>query len=194
MARNTKQEVMFMRINKTQYAILGALSIQTMSGYDIKKWLLEVTGSFWAESPGQIYPTLSKLLADGLVKCNEEQTKGKRPRKVYSITKKGSNVLKTWLQLPAESPTIRNELRLKLFFGNNMSKEDCIAHLESRKHRANENLIRYKSIQKHIKDQHKKDENSFYWLLTLKSAIMHEQAELNWCEKSVKTLKRKRGK
>ena len=65
MARNTTQEVMFMRINKTQYAILGALSIQTMSGYDIKKWLLEVTGSFWAESPGQIYPTLSKLLADG---------------------------------------------------------------------------------------------------------------------------------
>ena len=55
------------RINKTQYAILGFLSFEPMSGYDIQKLAKESIGYFWQEGYGQIYPVLKKLLAHGLV-------------------------------------------------------------------------------------------------------------------------------
>ncbi len=39
--------------------MLGALSIEPMSGYDIKNLLGRTVGHFWNEGYGQIYPTLS---------------------------------------------------------------------------------------------------------------------------------------
>jgi len=178
------------KAQKTKYAILGALSVFPMSGYDIKKWVDEVTGSFWAESSGQVYPTLSKLLKDGAVKCDESTAKGKRPRKLYSITKVGQKELSAWLKEPAEHSVNRDELRLKLFYGKNLSKTDCISHLEQRRAAIKEHLIRHQSIEQHIKDWHKTETDSFYWLLTIKSAIYHDEAELKWCEEAINTLKR----
>ena len=112
------------KTQKTKYAILGALSVFPMSGYDIKKWAADVTGSFWSESSGQVYPALAQLLKEDLVKCDESTAKGKRPRKLYSITKKGLKHLSDWLKEPAKHSIHRDELRLKLFYGKNISKAD----------------------------------------------------------------------
>ena len=55
------------RANKTQFAVLGLLSWQPMSGYTIKKLIEMGLTQFWSESYGQLYPTLEKLVETGLV-------------------------------------------------------------------------------------------------------------------------------
>ena len=109
------------RTNKTQYAILGALSIYPMSGYDIKKWVVDVTGPFWSESPGQVHPTLESLVKNAWVVCDDSQSVGDRPKKVYAITKKGIAVLKSWLVEPATPTVSRDEFILKLFYYSNIN-------------------------------------------------------------------------
>ena len=56
-----------MKDKKSKYAILGMLSIEPMSGYDIKKEIEESISNFWTESYGQIYPVLKSLVAEKLV-------------------------------------------------------------------------------------------------------------------------------
>lgn len=175
------------RINKTKYSILGALSFAPMSGYDIKNWLLNVVGSFWSESDGQIYPTLAQLLKDKLVSCFDATTKGNRPRKVYSITPKGLRMLKQWLVIPARESTIRSELILKLFYGKNLLKKDYLVHIKRQQNLSEEKLKFYLTEQKHLKEKHNTID-AFYWLQTIRSAIYHAQAEIAWCKDTIKVV------
>jgi DNA-binding PadR family transcriptional regulator len=179
------------RINKTQYAILGALSVYPMSGYDIKKWVTDVTGTFWSESPGQVHPTLENLVKNSLVICDDSQSIGDRPKKVYTITKKGITALKSWLSEPAEPTVSRDEFILKLFYGQHLSEENYLAHLQRQKKRMEEDLIRYAMIERHIKKQHKKNVNTNYWLITLSNAVHHANTEIAWCVHTINKIKRK---
>lgn len=171
---------------QTQYAILGALTVFPMSGYDIKKWITDVTGSFWAESSGRIYPTLKELLQQKLIKCDATKGRGKRPRKLYEITPRGLKILQKWLAMPARPLVLRNELRLKLFYGKNLPSKIIIQHLKRQQERMAKELVRYQEIKEHIKSNHQNQIDSGYWLLTLKSAIHHAKAELNWCREILK--------
>jgi len=59
-----------MKYNRTAYTILGMLSIEpnlSASGYEIRKAIESTVGYFWGESFGQIYPTLKRLAAEGLI-------------------------------------------------------------------------------------------------------------------------------
>jgi len=165
---------------KTQYAILGALTVFPMSGYDIKKWIRDVTGPFWAESSGRIYPALKQLMQQKLIVCDATQGRGKRPRKVYKLTARGLALLRKWLILPAHDEVLRNELKLKLFYGKNVAPEIIEQHLARQKERMEKTLVRYQSIMEHIKSHHKNQIDAKYWLLTLHNAIHHCQAELEW--------------
>ena len=51
----------------TDFALLGLLSIEPMSGYDIRQNFQESLNFFWNESYGQIYPALKRLLARGFI-------------------------------------------------------------------------------------------------------------------------------
>ena len=180
------------RINKTQYAILAALSVYPMSGYDIKKWVMNVTGPFWSESPGQVYPTLEKLVQNSWIVCDDSQNVGDRPKKIYSITKKGNIALKSWLAEPAAPTVSRDEFILKLFYGKNLSKEDYLAHLQRQKNKMQQDLIHYASVEKHIKEQHKENVGANYWLNTLSNAVCHANAEITWCDQEINKIKRKK--
>src|SRR5437867_4405478 len=106
------------RSNKTTHVVLGLLGVSPMTGYDIKKQVEEVTGHFWRESFGQIYPVLGRLCAEGLVTRSAERNGGRR-RFVYRITPRGRQALRRWLRTPPEPDPVRRELLLKLFFGRN---------------------------------------------------------------------------
>jgi DNA-binding PadR family transcriptional regulator len=41
---------------QTSTAVLGALSVEPMTGYEIRQVIADVLGHFWHESFGQIYP------------------------------------------------------------------------------------------------------------------------------------------
>jgi DNA-binding PadR family transcriptional regulator len=65
--------------------IIFLLQKRSMSGYEIIKEIKSST-SHWKPTTGAIYPTLHMLKKNGLIKIEE---KGKRKKKIYSLTKEG---------------------------------------------------------------------------------------------------------
>jgi PadR family transcriptional regulator, regulatory protein AphA len=182
------------RENKTRYAILGALSVKPMSGYDIINWLSKVTKSFWSESEGQVYPTLERLQKLGLIKSEKASSSGKRLRKVYALTKQGTKELDLWLRKPAQKTLLRSEFILKLFYGKRLTKKECISHLELREKEIHDELLYFKNIEDHIESDHKKLSDSFYWLITVNHAKAHLQSELKWCWETQKIINNSKNK
>ena len=74
-----------------KYAMLGILAQKDLHGYELKSSFDEKVGEFWSLNYGQIYSTLDRLEKEDLV-TYDRQVQDKRPdRKIYSITKKGTD-------------------------------------------------------------------------------------------------------
>src|SRR5688572_24713505 len=102
------------RTSQTETAVLGALSVEPMTGYAVREAIRDVLGHFWSESFGQIYPTLDRLEGDGLVRRRGSDRPGSS---VFAITGKGTRRLKELLARPIQPDPPRNGLMLRLFFG-----------------------------------------------------------------------------
>ena len=119
---------------KSQFAILGMLAIlKKSSGYDLKKHMESSTQYFWKETFSSIYPVLEDLEKQKLIVKVDTPTKNDRKRNVYTLTPAGQKTLENWLIQPPENMQLRNELLLKLFFGNMVPIEVNIEHLEKHK-------------------------------------------------------------
>jgi DNA-binding PadR family transcriptional regulator len=104
-------------LSPTARVILGLLSWQPRTGYEIKQVTDRSTRFFWGASYGQIYPELRRLEAAGLVESREEP-RGRVPRRVYTLTGAGRSAVDAWLGETVESYEVRDEGLLKLFFGD----------------------------------------------------------------------------
>jgi DNA-binding PadR family transcriptional regulator len=179
-----------MREKKSRYAILGMLSIAPMSGYDIKKRVEESISNFWAESYGQIYPILKSLVAEKLVTKTVEKGRGKPDRHLYELTERGRDELREWLTEGVTPKVERNELLLKLFFGEEMPLEANIKHVEQYREFQRGVLERYKSIEKGIKTEYADNPNSPYWMLTVRCGQRVSLALIEWCDEALGKLNR----
>ena len=117
-----------MELSPTAYVILGMVSREARSGYEIKAAVDGSTRFFWAASYGQIYPELKRLAEAGLVE-GSDLPRGERKRTVYAITADGEAELKDWLRRPPETTEMREEGLLKLFFADVLPPEDAVATL-----------------------------------------------------------------
>src|ERR1022692_4335134 len=117
------------RSSSSMEVLLGLLTIESMSGYDLGLTIRGSVGHFWNESYGQIYPNLKKLAHDGLVSFKTERQKGKPDRRIYSITKKGRERLTEWIAIPPQPEIPRNEMLLKLFFGEQVPTQVLIGYV-----------------------------------------------------------------
>lgn len=176
------------RINRTQFTVLGILSLGPQSGYDIKKFIEEIIGHFWSESYGQIYPVLKQLEKDRWVQKTVEKQEGKPNRNVYSLTPKGEEELCDWLREPPQPQTIRNELLLKLFFGS------CVDLEENRRHI--QDYLKQQTQLMEIIEQGKSDIQQMredyrpFWMMTARLGEQVTQARIAWCKESLETLSR----
>ncbi|HZS76429.1 MAG TPA: PadR family transcriptional regulator [Ktedonobacteraceae bacterium] len=170
--------------NKSKYALLGALSFCPGSGYDIKKFMEQSTGNFWNESYGQIYPMLKQLVDEGLATSHSEKQEGKPERYVYTLTEKGREELQRWLTEPIEYSVERNELLLKLFYGQQTSIETNIQHVQSYRALQEQLLDKYQGIEKFLRQ----GKDLFFPLLTVRYGIHRCRALLEWCDETLAAL------
>lgn len=164
------------------------LSIKPMSGYDIKKLIETSISNFWTESYGQIYPILKTLVAEKLVTRTTEKQSGKPDRHVYALTDAGRDVLRDWLALAPVPKAPRNELLLKLFFGEEIPVALSVAHLKEFGLRQRELLERYSAIDHEIRTKHKGNPNAPFWLITVAYGRRESEALLRWCDDAAATL------
>ncbi len=179
-----------MRETKSKYAVLGMLSIEPMSGYDIRKRVGESISNFWTESYGQIYPILKSLVAERLVTKTVERGTGKPDRHVYALTERGRKELQRWLTEGVTPKVERNELLLKLFFGEEVSFDTNIKHVEAFRELQRGLLEKYKAIEREIKTEYADNSNLPYWLLTLGYGQHVSRALVDWCDEALAKLNR----
>lgn len=170
-------------MRKTKYVILGLLTIEPLSGYEIRKLICETISHFWAESNGQIYPTLKQLMEDKWIVPSNSNGRSNH----YSITSEGRNQLEKWLQVPEEKHVHRDEGLLKLFFGANGSASESIGRLREREKSIAKTLESYDEI-KHEIEEERESPHALFWKLSLHHGIALAEAELNWCRQSIELL------
>jgi len=165
----------------TRYAILGLLSIEPMSGYDIRKASTDALSHFWHESYGQIYPALAALEREGLVRLLPAAASDKRSRKVYALTSTGRRALAAWRKkTPVERP-FRNELLLKLFTAD--APSDVVAHLKLLRKQETARLEEYARIEARLA---REAPTRKLWKATVRYGIHRSRAIIAWCEETLK--------
>lgn len=178
-----------MQRNQTSYVILGLLSIApSQTGYDIRKAVEETVGHFWSESYGQIYPTLKRLAAEGLIEPGRAVATGKRRRQEYSLTAAGHACLREWLAVPFQNDPPRNEFLLKLFFGREAAPSVAWAHVKACQEKNRQMLATLVGFERMASKQPVPNPHQPYWMLTLSLGVALTRAALEWCESALATL------
>jgi DNA-binding PadR family transcriptional regulator len=178
------------RSSSSQEVLLGLLTVEPMSGYDLGQSIRASIGFFWNESYGQIYPNLKKLAAAGLVTAKTEKQKGKPDRRVYSITPKGRAHLEKWLAVEPQPEVPRNELLLKLFFGVQAGPKTVIGYVERRAKIEASYLEKFRQIERELMSQMGRYPDVPYWRMAARFGQLELEAHLRWAEETLKTLRK----
>jgi PadR family transcriptional regulator, regulatory protein AphA len=152
------------------------LRIEPMSGYEIKQAVDQSTRFFWAASYGQIYPELRRLEREGLIE-GEQSPRGARRRTVYTLTQRGEEAVRAWLQEPPAPPELRYEGLLKLFFLRAEERETALAQLQSMRRQNSAALRRLLEIEPAARELPEGSQ-----LLVLRSGIAALEAIEGWLE------------
>ncbi len=113
-----------------RYAILGLLSYQPLSGYDLKKIISESNLFYWSGNNNQIYYSLVELHKDGLVSQQVQPQDNLPAKKIYSITEKGREQLHRWAAAAPELPERRHNFLIQLAWTETLSTPELLALLE----------------------------------------------------------------
>jgi DNA-binding PadR family transcriptional regulator len=167
-----------MELSATAYVILGMVSREGRSGYEIKAMVDNTTRFFWAASYGQIYPELKRLSEAGLIE-GIDASRGDRKRTVYAITADGEAELKDWLRKPPETSEMREEGLLKLFFAGALKPAEAVETLRAMRRKRLELAERLRSMEPTKLEQ---PEDPFP-LMVLRAGIEFNQWFADWCER-----------
>lgn len=174
---------------KSKYVMLGLLARKPQTGYTIKKWIENEYSHFWQESFGQIYPTLKKLVAEGLaISSDHPQSGNGRGQITYSITDAGREELSHWLREEPEIEKLRYEILLKVSFGDNTEPEVILGHLDNFIKR-NDKLVKdmngYMELFEQLKE---KDMDCTYSQLTALCGVYIYSAMRDWAVEAKKII------
>jgi len=190
------------RENKSRYALLGMLTYQPMSGYDMKKMSDHSIGHFWNENYGAIYPVLRRLEEEGLVTKVRHEQEGAPARNVYSITEDGRRVFEDWLRRPPDRMLLREELLLQVFFGQWTEPEVVLAKLEAEDRRCRQIIENLEGIRDHIdrggdvpadapaEMAAAMNSGAPYWRATVEYGLHYYAGIRRWCDETRKGLGR----
>lgn len=173
---------------KMDCVILGLLSHEPMTGYEIKKRMDTTLKFFWGASYGSIYPTLNGLVVEEMVTRFETKENG-RDKAIYTITEKGRKHLKEWLTIPVEKDELRYETLLKLFFGSEIGAEGTIKHILKFKEKTEQALPMLKGAVSELEKIKDMEAAHLYYLLTAMFGVKVYEAYIEWCSEAAKLLK-----
>jgi PadR family transcriptional regulator AphA len=105
------------QLSPTSFAILGLLSIQPFTTYELAQQMERTLSWFWPRAASMIYEEPKKLVTAGLATSQVAFT-GKRRSTVYEITDAGRAALCDWLDTPAAGMRMEFEAMIKVAFAD----------------------------------------------------------------------------
>ncbi|WP_432987145.1 PadR family transcriptional regulator [Dactylosporangium sp. CA-233914] len=173
------------RGKQTEMAVLGALSIEPMTGYALREAIRDVLGHFWSESFGQIYPALAELERHGYVTRSGSTRAGSS---MFAITPSGTQRLRDLLTQPVQATPPRNGLLLRLFFGRTLGVDACRALIAQAKADAQRQLDELDTIAAQVAGETQHPDDTPFLLLTISAGRHSARAALAWADESLAAL------
>ncbi|HTU74211.1 MAG TPA: PadR family transcriptional regulator [Trebonia sp.] len=163
--------------------LLALLAKEPAHGYELKLALEQTFGAAYpSPNIGQIYVTLKRLEADGLVR-GEDVTQDSRPnKKVYDLTPAGRDAVAAWVDEPAEGPRVRDDFFIKLVLAPRAGLADRM-ELINRQRRHYYAQLRALSDLQDAADSHDATARLF-----IEGQYLHLQADLDWLERCQEEL------
>ncbi len=182
-----------MRKMKTlDYVILAGLIRKPRSGYDLTRWMERETSHFFAIGHSSIYPALSRMEREGLVRYEVVPSERGPERKVYSITQVGREALLSWAGEPAAERQVRDEQLVKALCYGFLPKKRALARLREEKANHEEKLALYEGFERglaaELREGRISREAYLGTLLTLKRGIGAERSYVEWCEEAARII------
>jgi DNA-binding PadR family transcriptional regulator len=106
-----------------RFALLGLLAVEPASGYDLKRAINRSTYFIWNATGPQIYNTLHKLREEGYLTSEVLAQTSKPDKQIHTITASGRAALEKFMSEPIRASVTRDEVLLRIFFGNFASKK-----------------------------------------------------------------------
>jgi DNA-binding PadR family transcriptional regulator len=134
------------RSDVLETAILGLLNESPLHGYELRKRLNVMLGSFRAFSYGSLYPALKLMVSRGLIIGSDSETSpphalsAKRARIVYRLTAEGKERLQTVLSTSGPAAWEDESFDVRFAFFAQTDAETRIRILEGRRSRLTERL------------------------------------------------------
>ena len=164
-------------------ALLGMLELSPLSGYDLNKRIEGSVIHFWSADQSQIYRTLSRLVADGLVEVTVIPQDGKPDRREHRITPAGRTALDSALRAPLEPENPHESFLMRLFFAGRLGLDGVRELLRARREEATALLARLTAIAA-SETGHPDDVGQALRGATLRNGILHAEAELTWLDET----------
>lgn len=163
------------------YAILGLLSIQPLTGYDLKKIMQESSFMYWSGNNNQIYKALLELHHQGYV-TNEIKHQSHSPsKKIYTITNDGLLELRRWLLMPPQMPEYKKPFLIQLAWSEILSSNEILALLDHYEKEIQLQIVT--EVAKHKKGNYapnRTDRETFIWNMIYENIVSSYKCELDW--------------
>lgn len=164
------------------YAILGLLYNQTLSGYDLKKAFQDLPFMPWSGNNNQIYKALVQLLEQDLVKKEVQHQECAPTKNNYSITDKGKEALyQLGLSTKPEIPEFKKMFLVQLAWTNQLDLEQIDKLLADYEEQLSIQIImndEKKRRKRHYPETSEK--GNLMWEMLCDNIIMSYQTELEW--------------
>ena len=172
--------------NTLRYVLLGLLSKQDLTGYDIKKLFEQEVGDFWCARHSQVYPELRKLEESGQITSYTGTVGTKLQKKYYRLAPTGEKRLQEWLVQPlGDMMPTRDEFTMKLYLIRSR-KDPQLRQLFQADIRRHEERLAYLQLRWRLlfptQEARKKD---YGHALILQEAIQRETQKLEWEKKQL---------
>jgi PadR family transcriptional regulator, regulatory protein AphA len=168
-----------------EYAVLGFLTYQPFTGYDLKKMFDTSVRHFWSADQSQIYRTLQKLTEEGLAGVERVEQVDRPDRKFYHITPAGRARFQEWLQGPFPNQEPKSGPLVQVFFSAKLSDEELEAKFEAAAAIFRAALGRYGQVPEQVVEYMQKvpsPREHFFWMQTLELGNRTMRANLEWVE------------
>jgi DNA-binding PadR family transcriptional regulator len=176
-----------------QYAILGFLSWQPLSGYDLKKFISGSAIFYWSGNNNQIYTSLIQLYKQGWVTSKVQYQENSPNKKVYSITDAGKEALKKWVLSTPELPEIRNTFLIQLAWADLLEMQDIDSLLENYEEEVSLQLaMQQEKYRRENRTPHRSEREVFLWAKIAENVLIHYENEVNWVRELRQGLKEER--
>jgi PadR family transcriptional regulator, regulatory protein AphA len=169
----------------TSYAILGIISREPASGYEVAMFAASAVAQMWPIAKSQVYGELARLEKLGHIHGVDVAQDKWPDKRVYTLTESGNRALDLWLTEPTHgSERTKNSFLLKVFFAHRMPPESLEALIRGHLSAAEEHRDRLSALVDRLDMQ----DISVYGRATALFGLYLREADIAWAKEILASL------